>query len=79
MAKNDGGPFHPTGIETFDGPNRMVEHFPGATLRDWFAGQIMAAHVLVNLERKPYGKELIKELAKVSYECADTMLAEKEK
>ena len=44
----------------------------GMTLRDWFAGQAMSQTFV------PVGYPIGEEVAKVAYEIADAMLAERE-
>lgn len=45
MNKNDGGPAFPFPTHNEEGACGQDAH-PGMTLRDWFAGQAMAGHVL---------------------------------
>ncbi len=77
-APKDGGPAYPTpDCSNWDGPSRTQ----GMSLRDWFAGQIMAgrcanATLLTNLESEGIPSERLPAiLSKQAYLLADAMLA----
>lgn len=86
MSKNDGGPAFPVNpdgplIPNCNDPNENPQReFPGhsgMTLRDYFAGQVMAAIVSdksVNSNGDPAGS-----VARISYAFADAMIAERDK
>lgn len=61
MSSNDGGPAFPVPWETANN---------GMSLRDWFAGQAMAAFIRRAVSADDWGR-----LAPASYEAADAMLA----
>lgn len=85
MAKSDdGGPAFPT--DTEHQPDQHVMHLEGMTLRDWFAGQIMASTMStpVLLEEtikmaKYLGMTSEQLMARAAYVRADAMLAERNK
>jgi hypothetical protein len=69
MAKKDGGPAFP---HIVDGDRGRPWHQPGAmSLRDYFAGQALAA--CADNEDEP------KAIAWFAYQIADAMLAERDK
>ncbi len=70
MTKNDGGPAFPQKTV----PSEEISRFPGMSLRDWFAGQVLAGFVHDKHEIDTYEKVAIK-----SYRAADAMLAERSK
>lgn len=71
MSKDheDGGPAFPD-IRYWDDGQMAVKH-PGMSLRDWFAGQALAAYV----SRPDTRQSSYAELADWSYDAADAMLA----
>jgi len=69
---NDGGPAFPT---TLDYGERGSQTIGGMTLRDWLAGQALAA--IINADGPQYF-HLYKPHATVAYEQADAMLAARE-
>ena len=76
----DGGPAFPR--EAYVNPNGVVVHAgcQGMTLRDWFAGQALAALYRQSfmpgvILREDY-EQWSRELAAVSYIVADAMIAE---
>lgn len=72
MSKiDDGGPAFPAHQATDNG--MAYTTVPGMTLRDWFAGQSLAA-LSATGEIYPHS-----ELARTAYEIADAMLAERNK
>lgn len=89
--KPDGGPAFPRPASEFtkngslaDG-NDAVPSQGGMTLRDWFAGQFLAGLDLVMIEHrddpdfeKPT-QYTIEEKARLAYQAADAMLAERAK
>jgi hypothetical protein len=71
--RKDGGPAHPT---------NMLEHVPGMSLRDWFAGQALVAISDYAPLGNPVGigaREHAKTLAVHAYAIADAMLSERQK
>ena len=77
MSKNAGGPAFPEtmfDVQTRHG-DAIRESRPGMTLRDWFAGQVLAG--LMADEGMNHCRWA--EYAKCSYDAADAMLAEREK
>lgn len=72
MSKDTGGPAFPTEPNTQKG----VYAHHGMTLRDWFAGQIMAAQAggLVSAQ-VPSSAEDVSGMAHAAYRAADAMLA----
>ena len=79
--RNDGGPAFPRpasedkragSIHEGDYAERAET---GMSLRDWFAGQAMAAFLTGDVE----GNDTFKTTARISYEQADAMIAEREK
>lgn len=78
----DGGPFFPTGIEKFDGPQRTVEHFTGISKREWFAGMALAGAMIADIERAKNGRIIRNgeaDLADTCFRIADAMLLESTK
>lgn len=71
MSKNTGGPAFPAMRYEFGGED------DGMTLRDWFAGMAMQGALAGCATRG----EVVdwKELAGLSYDIADAMIAEREK
>ena len=65
-TSNDGGPAFP--VTPTDRSGQIAETQCGMTLRDWFAGQALAA------TRHSYGNSYTA-LAKAAYAIADAMLA----
>lgn len=63
-------PENPLAFPLVDGPT--VE--PGMLLRDWFAGQVLSSAAAL-----PSGTADCQHRAKVAYEQADAMLAERDK
>ena len=77
MTQNDGGPAFPY-YDTVTGHTQE-----GMTLRDWFAGHVMAS-VMTNAEglveiSKEDRMDLLGVAAEISYDCADAMLEERKK
>lgn len=73
MSTNAGGPAFPC--------ENDEEYFPGMSLRDWFAGQIVS-EMLDLMKRSGHNGTPDKcraELAEEAYLLADAMLAEREK
>lgn len=87
MSEHDtGGPAFPVSTESAvtghqDGPRTW--QFPGATLRDYFAAKALPSAVMGNwrdLEYAPLdGLSLIGNAARLAYQLADAMLAERSK
>lgn len=76
--KDDGGPAFPI-VTTETNEHGLIFPFvtPGMTLRDYFAAQALtefASFISVNL-----AEETVKVVARISYQMADAMLAEREK
>lgn len=72
--RQDGGPAFPVSY-TVDLDHQKLKEFCGMTLRDWFAGQIIAGIMMdPDLNGSPD-----KHLAVLSYKLADAMLAERDK
>lgn len=70
--KNDGGPAFPGhGRYTEHGDYQPVTHIAGMSLRDWFAGQVVAGHVA--------STQYPEKLAKWAYDIADAMLKARER
>jgi len=77
-VKDDGGPaFAAIGV----GPSGDVYHEVGMSLRDWFAGQVLAGMCANPSTERSRAKheELEQKIAFVSYRLADAMLAERSK
>ena len=73
MMAPDGGPAFPNkGNDVYD--ERKAHTYDGMSLRDWFAGQVIAAMLLDN--RNGLSTSL---LAQEAYRQADVMLAERDK
>jgi hypothetical protein len=73
MSTKDGGPMFP--IATIVNGNGDVQPgWNGASLRDWFAGQALAA-----LMADPNSPVLAVDIARYAWEQADAMLAQREK
>ena len=82
--KPDGGPAFPSAapVPIVDGNGKMIrmefrdpESFlPGMSLRDWFAGQVLAG---LMASRSPLDAPI--DRARAAYRTADAMLAEREK
>ncbi len=69
MTKSDGGPAFP--IEMTGTP-----YAPGMTLRDWFAGQAMAAAYAGCVGARPdEGQTWAEMVSRECYEISDAMLA----
>ena len=68
IAKNDGGPAFP--CEGF-----AAQHAPGMTLRDWFAGQVLAESSIINGDNPEHAAKT----AHRAYAIADAMIAERKK
>jgi len=84
--KNDGGPAFPVKREPYQEPfggNTFDPSTPGMSLRDWFAGQALAAmgeSVMVagkDADMDPYEASAV--LALASYAIADAMIEERSK
>lgn len=54
---------------------------PGMSLRDWFAGQALAAPAATWTipDDGPARVQALRDLARAAYDCADAMLAERER
>lgn len=73
MSKRDGGPAFPLPAQQSSGPNKAT---PGMTLRDYFAGQVLAGECSTYVDQMP---ELNAEtIARRCYALADAMLAQRE-
>ena len=88
MSKNDGGPAFPTAMPGGKPTEDVRLALRGMSLRDWLAGQAMAAMLMRDTTIAPArnGDEIVaaaqmrrKLRAKVAYMEADAMLAEREK
>jgi len=83
MSKNNGGPAFPT--KAYDLEREQLVREEGMTLRDWFAAKAMqgiyACPVqLYRADGTPMPDPLTSaDIAKMAYEEADAMLAEREK
>lgn len=71
---NDGGPAFPRTGEGFGNP-RYDE--PGMSLRDWFAGQALAAYISHLGAQSLHASCYTDECASEAYAFADAMLAER--
>lgn len=76
MSEHDGGPAFP---EAYLDGHGWTRYQLGMSLRDWFAGQIVAAGMvnasgLGDMDPEKRGPLLVK-VARLSYEIADAMLA----
>lgn len=69
MKDKDGGPAFPGEVFENERRERLVMQ-PGMSLRDWFAGQALAATALRHIN--------IADMPSVAYSLADKMLAERE-
>lgn len=76
MANKDGGPAFPSVGEGFDNP---LYSAPGMTLRDWFAGQAMAAFIAGHGAAGGPQPPRPGIAARAAYKYADAMLAGREK
>lgn len=72
MTDRDGGPAFPNDME-LDGWGQTVGS-TGMTLRDWFAGQAMAAQIANSMRLDTWDGH-----AETAYRQADAMLAERAK
>ena len=72
LHKDDGGPAFPGARETNGNGDVLWHGSLGMTLRDWFAGQAMAALICGGAAGLPPD-----EVAKWAYETADAMIAHK--
>jgi len=73
MTQKDGGPAF-AALAT--SPMGDVHHQPGMSLRDWFAGQAMAAMYSRSPDEAPFK---MSDLTAKAYAAADAMLAERAK
>ena len=74
MKKNDGGPAFPELQEIRFGSSTHVDHiahYPGMSLRDWFAGMALISIIPQN--------RLNEYMCGTAYEMADAMLKERSK
>lgn len=71
----DGGPAFP-GESSF--PYNPESHFPGMTLRDWFAGMALGA-LVSNSSRENFHHDTSEIYSSNAYILADAMLAERKK
>jgi len=78
--KNDGGPAFP--VAGFVSPyDQQIDPWPtpGMPLRDWFAGKALiglTSSIRACTDGEDYSPE---QMAEYCYECADAMLAERDK
>lgn len=84
MSDKDGGQAFP--VSLFPGPmGDLHAGEPGMTLRDWFAGQALAGLMANGFAMQSAYEENVApsifgaELVRLSYQAADTMLAERTK
>lgn len=75
---NDGGPIFPNTINEGSLEFPKIRHYPGMTLRDWFAGQALAGW-LASFGPDTCPLEPYEKLARFSYSVADAMIAERSK
>ena len=70
---NDGGPAFPMAGNTSNWDSEKRQYVPqyGMTLRDWFAGQVLAGLIFHN----DYGQRSDDDIANGAYSYADAMLA----
>lgn len=61
---------NPSAFPNTDNSTWGLRHAPGMTLRDWFAGQVLASAAALPLGDGDYAYR-----AKIAYEQADAMLA----
>ncbi len=79
---NDGGPAFPFGENRYDGGNHYLgkQYAPGMTLRDYFAGQVVAG-MMANATT-PFAADVAecdpREIADAVFEIADAMIAARE-
>jgi hypothetical protein len=70
----DGGPAFPSENQFFG---------TGMSLRDWFAGKVLQAVMSDQIYReaaqKAFPGKMVETISSAAYECADAMLAEREK
>ena len=82
MTINDGGPAFPGQPHGSDGMP-CADHVPGMSLRDWFAGQalptLLQAAVDDRLQHEAGDATYAAMVARLSYQMADAMLAERAK
>ena len=84
IEKKGGGPaFASPMSQIVASPGSEVDHgSPGMTLRDWFAGQAMAAMIANGIDQtfaKLCNVKQEKATAHYAYEIADSMIAERDK
>lgn len=66
-------------------PDSFMQAVPGMTLRDWFAGQALAAIITAtsagqhNPDKPGDDRTIIQAMARDAYELADAILAERSK
>lgn len=72
MTTNDGGPAFPSSVTFKDGGDQ-VTYEPGMSLRDWFAGHVMAGALA-----DPSFDVPAEDVASLAYEVADAMLSARE-
>ena len=81
MKKNDGGPAFPV-VEKLNPGSGFITGYPGLTIRDYFAGQVIgplfAQPTATLLDTAHAAKiPLTTCAARLAYEIADAMLAER--
>jgi hypothetical protein len=75
-----GAPYNPPAFPEVPGDFNAYEGRTGMTLRDWFAGQALAATITRGFEVASIGNQSpVEWAANVSYRLADAMLAERAK
>lgn len=76
-VKNDGGPAFPVD-GTFQDERGEDFYQPGMSLRDWFAGMVLAGH-WVGRFPDDINTPTVERMAEACYKLADAMLKEREK
>lgn len=71
--RNDGGPAFPKPLDPYPNAQGMESGSHGMSLRDWFAGQALAA-MSADLKRNQEYGSAMEELAGKAFAIADAML-----
>jgi len=78
MTKETGGQAFPYNGSVYKRGHFQNELIKGMTLRDYFAGQVIAGLIGISLNSSESG-DIAPKLAKASYQVADLMLTERAK
>jgi hypothetical protein len=77
MKDDDGGPAYPGLVK--DGKTGLVHNLPGMSLRDYFAGQVLASIMAQTIIDMSMMGTLCNKASLLSYRIADAMLLERQK